>query len=404
MTILPRLLHRRPLSLPTLYVASGVLLFLLPLGIPSPAPITNERDLLIVEYISELIVIISLSGAGLKIDREFGWKSWMSGWRLLMVAMPLSIIALSLMGYWILALAPASAILLGAVLAPTDPVLAEDVQVGPPQEGEEDDVRFGLTLEAGLNDGLAFPFVFLAIAAVGKTALGGWTLEWFAFDFLYRIGMGLVMGYVSGRILSWYFFNYSSVTQDREDQKREGNEGPFIIAAILLVYSLTEFVSGYGFLAVFVSSLVGRRRDFNSEYNLPVYRFVSQMERLLLAAVLIGFGGILTGGVMQYMTAQVWIVAAVFVLIIRPIAGYLSFIGSDLPQTDRIALAFFGVRGIGSLFYLAFALSHADFMQPGLLWAAVSASIVISVVLHGVSVSPVMGYLDRTRPTTTPQT
>jgi NhaP-type Na+/H+ or K+/H+ antiporter len=111
-----------------------------------------------------LYVAAALMGAGLKLDRAFSWRKWGVTWRLLAVTMPLSIAAITLIGGLGLGLSWVAALLLGASLAPTDPVLAADVQVGPPKSGEEDEVRFGLTSEAGLNDGLAFPFVNLAIA------------------------------------------------------------------------------------------------------------------------------------------------------------------------------------------------------------------------------------------------
>jgi NhaP-type Na+/H+ or K+/H+ antiporter len=158
---LPLLLRDLPLSLPILCVAFGFVAFSLP-GVsaavdPLDQPVITER-------VCELVVIIALLGAGLKIDRRVGWRRWATTWRLLAVAMPLSILGIAFLGWWLVELSAAAAVLLGAVLAPTDPVLASDVQVGPPGSGEEDEVRFSLTSEAGLNDGLAFPFVSLAVA------------------------------------------------------------------------------------------------------------------------------------------------------------------------------------------------------------------------------------------------
>jgi NhaP-type Na+/H+ or K+/H+ antiporter len=100
----------------------------------------------------------------------------------------------------------AAALLLAAALAPTDPVLASDVQVGPPGDREEDEVRFTLTSEAGLNDGLAFPFVLLAIAFVQE---GGFTsvAEWFAYAVVWKIAAGIGMGYLIGWVLGWLTFH-----------------------------------------------------------------------------------------------------------------------------------------------------------------------------------------------------
>lgn len=118
-----------------------------------------------IEKVTEVVVLISLVGCGIKLDSPLNWKTWQPTLRLLVIVMPVGIAAMALMGHYIFGLSMAAAILLGAVLAPTDPVLAASIQVGPPNsERQEDVTRFTLTSEAGLNDGLAFPFVYLAIA------------------------------------------------------------------------------------------------------------------------------------------------------------------------------------------------------------------------------------------------
>ena len=166
---LPMALKELPLSLPMFCVAFGFAAFGLSAG-DTPHPLHYPA---VTERLTELVVIVALTSAGLKLDRPLAWRSWILTWRLLGLAMPLSIAGIALVAYWLLGLGPASALLLGAALAPTDPVLAADVQVGPPRSGEEDEVRFTLTAEAGLNDGLAFPFVNLAIALSLNDALAG---------------------------------------------------------------------------------------------------------------------------------------------------------------------------------------------------------------------------------------
>ena len=195
---LERPLKKLPVSLPMLYVALGWAVFALPLGLPRLDPVGIASHTVAAEVLTEFVVIVSLMGAGVAIDRRLSWPGWRQVAGLLAVTMPLSVAAVAWLGWAGLGLAPASAVLLGASLSPTDPVLAGSVQVGPPGEGGRDDVRFNLTAEAGLNDGLAFPFTYLAIAAVGQTAVGGWLAEWAAVDLAWRVVAGVAVGALIG--------------------------------------------------------------------------------------------------------------------------------------------------------------------------------------------------------------
>jgi NhaP-type Na+/H+ or K+/H+ antiporter len=155
-------------------------------------------------------------------------------WRMLAFAMPLSILGIALVGGWLLGLGVAAALLLGAALAPTDPVLAADVQVGPPRSGEEDEVRFTLTAEAGLNDGLAFPFVNLAVAFVAHGELAGpWLAHWAVEDVLWKLAAGGGVGWVVGRVLGWLTFRMPN----RAGLSRTG-EGFVALGITFLAYGL----------------------------------------------------------------------------------------------------------------------------------------------------------------------
>ena len=176
--VLPRLLADRPLSMPIVFLGLGMAVFAVVPDLPDPDPLRYPD---VAARLTEIGVIVALMGAGLKLDRPVGWRSWSSTWRLLAIAMPLTIAATAFLGWWWVGLAPATALLLGSALAPTDPVLAADVQVGEPggHEDGEDEVRFALTSEAGLNDALAFPFVSMAIAmATAGAAPAGWIGGW----------------------------------------------------------------------------------------------------------------------------------------------------------------------------------------------------------------------------------
>ncbi len=385
--VVPRLLAGRPLSFPAVYVGVGFVVFSLPLGLDPPDPL---RDGELTLRLTELVVIVSLMGAGLRIDRLEGWRSWGVTWRLLAIAMPLTIAGVAVLGWWVVGLSPAAALLLGGVLAPTDPVLASDVQVGAPNAGDEDDVRFALTSEAGLNDGLAFPFTNAAIAALGAASLGTWFGSWVLDDVVIKVGVGLAAGYVLGKVLAFGLFRLPKGARIAESA-----EGFTALAATLITYGVTELVHGYGFLAVFVAARVIRRAEIKSDVHDVLHEFAEAIERLLSAALLVLLGGSIVGGVLGPLGFQGIAVGLAVVLVIRPLAGLISLLGHTAPGHERSAIAFFGIRGIGSGFYLAYALEEADFAQAGELWAILVFVVLLSVVLHGVSASPVMARLDR---------
>ncbi|GAB5520728.1 MAG: cation:proton antiporter [Rhodothermales bacterium] len=400
MAALPRLLSRSPLSLPVLYIGFGAAVFALPLGLPLLRPTADLGLAHALEYATELVVIIALAGTGLQIDRRPGWASWKTAWKLLAIAMPLTIAALAVLGIWGLGLSLASAVLLGAVLAPTDPVLANDVQVGPPNEGGEDEVRFGLTTEAGLNDGLAFPFTYLAIALIAATAGGAitdwdWLVEWLAFDVLYRIAVGVAVGVGVGWCISHYVFKVSGEPEAAKKNEKT-HEGLLILAGIALSYGLAELAHGYGFLSVFAAAVAGRGYNPKEEFNTRVYRFTAQTEEALTAFSLVVLGGLLIGA-WQDLTWMSLGVALVFVLVVRPMAGYLASGGCGISNRERWALAFFGVRGVGSLYYLAFAQTRGAFDGLETVWATVLLTVVCSAALHGATASPAMRKLDLQR-------
>ena len=392
--LLPGLLRNRLLSLPIIYVSFGYLVFNLPLELPLINPEDKVFDRQIMEYITEFIVIISLAGTGLKLKRDPGWKTWSTGIYLLGIAMPLTIAAIAVIAWGWIGLAPASAILLGAVLAPTDPVLAANVQVGPPKDDTpEDEVRFGLTLEAGLNDGLAFPFVYLAIALVTAADVSDALITWAWWDFGYRIAMGTLMGYALGRLLVWIFDHFRKRMAARYDTDVEA--GFFVLAATLLTYALTEMVEGYGFLAVFVAAVVsGRQEASDTEAQQASYEAIDQVEQAVLGVFLIAFGGIIATGGLADLTWQGALLGILILVLIRPLSGLLAFLPSRLPFVEKMAISYFGIRGVGSLYYLAYAHNSDSFQEIDAIWSIVNFTVLVSIFLHGLSVKPVLAWVD----------
>lgn len=395
--IIPTLIRNRLVSLPIIYVAFGFAVFQLPLDLPLMNPEDARLDRQLMEYITEFIVIVSLAATGLKLDRRPSLKNWSAGIYLLGIAMPLTIASVAFLGWWWVGLAPASAILLGAVLAPTDPVLAANVQVGPPNDDvPEDDVRFGLTLEAGLNDGLAFPFVYLAIALVGAESVVDAIVTWAWWDFGYRIAMGTIMGVVLGRSMNYIFYKFKERISAVRDTEIES--GFFVLAAVLLTYALTELVEGYGFLAVFVASVASRqgtRDDESRAAEVRNYEAADQVEQAILGIFLIAFGGIIGTGGLNDLTLPGALVGVLLIILIRPLSGLLSFLPSKLPWVEKVAISYFGIRGVGSLYYLAYAHNSEAFPEIDDVWSIVNFTMLVSIFLHGLSVNPFMRWVDR---------
>jgi len=378
-----------PLTLPILCVVVGVVVFSTKILAFNPDPRTWDT---VTERLTELVVVISLMGAGLKLDRRVGWKSWGTTWRLLAIAMPLTIVAVTFLGVAGLGFSLAAAMLLGASMAPTDPVLAADVQVGPPRSGDEDEVRFGLTSEAGLNDALAFPFVHLAIlTAAGGLASGAGLADWFTIKVGWKLLAGAGMGLLCGRAIGFVLFHGA-----RGGLSRMG-DGLVALAATLIAYAATELVHGYGFLAVFICALTIRASERDHDFHQQMHDFSDQIERLLIMLLLVLFGGALANGLLVSLTWTDFAVALIVVLVVRPVAGLIAMVGSDQPMRERLLLAFLGIRGVGSIYYVAYGLNHADFGNSERLWSVVGCIILMSILIHGVTATPLLARLARRR-------
>lgn len=386
--VLPRFLVRSILSLPMVLLACGLVLGWL---MPDALQADPVRHGMLAERLTELAVIVSLMSAGLKIDRPIGWRRWATTWRLLAVTMPLCIAAVALGGAFLLGLPLAAAVLLGAVLAPTDPVLASSVQVGPPGEGDEDETRFALTSEAGLNDGLAFPFVNLSVV-IATTGLAWEGLsEWLLIDGLWKILAGIAVGVLAGWAVAWLVFRFS-----RRDSVADG---AVALALTLVTYGATELVHGYGFLGVFTAALTFRHVERDHEFHKELHDFSEQIEDLLMSVILVLLGAAIVNGLLAPLTWPAVGLGLLFVLAIRPLAGGLGLIGTGIPRQHERAIAMYGIRGVGTFYYLAHALEQGHFAEADgrMLWALSGFIVVVSIVLHGATAPWVMARLPDSR-------
>ena len=377
-------IQRLPLSYSIIYLVVGVLL-----GTQGWGLVQVKPDAQFLERLTEMVVIVSVFGCGLKINRPLKRESWQSTIRLIGLLMPLSILAITAVGYYGLGLGLGGAVLLGAILAPTDPVLASEVQLG--DVSDKDEVRFALTSEGGLNDSLAFPFVYFGIYAFKDPDLNNWFKNWVAIDLLWAIAMGIVMGILVAKAV---------VKIDRVLQKiRKADdlmEDFVALSIIFLTYSLTELVNGYGFLGVFVAGLVVQRSYYGEhEKRIAQLEFTERIEKLLEVTAIVILGTILLFAPMLKYAGQSLVIAGLIFFVIRPLAVWLSMLGSNMAKETTSLMGWFGIRGVGSIYYLTYALGEGLEGEPGeqISWIVYSV-VVLSVVLHGVTAAPLMMWYE----------
>ena len=382
--LFPIMFKRLPISLPMLQVSFGMIMGYYWTTLSFLDPLNNG---FIIEKLTEIVVLVSLVGAGIKIDTPLTWQLWRPTVRLLLITMPIGIFTMAFLGYYAFGLSMGAAILLGAVLAPTDPVLAASIQVGPPNTGSEDATRFTLTSEAGLNDGLAFPFVYLAIKIAeayseGQRFNGEMLWSWFTHDVLWKISAGLVVGILVGKVLAKLIFS-------RHTQGTAISQGYVVIALTLLAYGIAEYVHSYGFIAVFVAAVAFRRSECEHSYHHKLHDFAEQSEGLLMSIVLLAFGMFIGQGLQSgvELTWRVYIVSFTFLLLIRPIGGMIALSGLHMHRTEKYAISALGIRGLGTLYYLSYALNQGFFAKEDQvkLWVVCSIVILVSIFMHGLS-------------------
>lgn len=380
-------IERLPLSYALIYLVVGVLLGSYGMGLVKIRP-----DAEFLQRLSEFVVIVSVFGCGLKMNRPLKLWAWQSTIRLIGLLMPISIFALAVIGHYALGMGWGAAILLGAILAPTDPVLASEVQLGHVED--QDELRFALTSEGGLNDALAFPFVYFGIYAIKDSNWDNWLKSWVGIDLLWAIASGIVMGVVVAKVVVWI---------DYQLQKRRPVDGlmeDFVaLSIILLTYSLTELVNGYGFLAVFVAGFVVQHSYFvKHEKRIGHLEFTEQTEKLLEVTVIIILGTVLLLEPMLKYAGQSLLVAALLFLVIRPLGVWLSTLGSGFPKSTRNLMGWFGIKGLGSIYYLAYALGEGATGEAAeqIAWITYTV-IVLSVIIHGISAYPLMAWYEKVK-------
>ncbi len=376
------LVKRLPVTTPMLYLAVGVAIG--PFGAGLLALDAVSRSALL-EPVTEIAVIVSLFTAGLKLRAPLADPIWRPAVRLATVTLALTVGFVAAAGLFGLGLPLGAAVLLGAILAPTDPVLASDVQVADPDD--RDRLRVTLTGEAGLNDGTAFPFVMLGLGLAGARDLGTALWRWLALDVVWAVGAGLAIGWALGTVVA-------RLAGRLGERRREapGGEEYLALGLMALAYGLALAAHAYGFLAVFAAGLAMRTEAGTAS---EVLAFNEQLERLLEVGLVLLVGAMLGPGALTIDT--LWFVPLLF-LVVRPLSVGLALARARVPANERRLAAWFGIRGIGSLYYLAYASQHGLGVDAADRIADLAlTTIAASVVLHGLSVTPLMRAYERRR-------
>jgi sodium/hydrogen antiporter len=399
--LLPRVSRHRPFALPIVALLFGFVVFAVTLG---PRPFDVFEHMTWINGVTELGLALALMSAGLKIDRRPGLRRWRTTWRIFLVAMPLTIVAAGALAWGLAGFTLAAAVLLAASVVPTDPVLAGDVETRPPEQlaraasdedrphPEEREVRLALTSEAGFSDAMAFPVASLAIliAVAGGDWSNGLT-RWLGWDLAYRTGAAVVIGVLAGRLLASIILRAKRSSAFGELMTGLGSVG-----SALVVYAVAEWAESAGFLAVFIAGVTLRNADPEHRHQVPLREIVEITTRLASTGILVMLGGAVAGGLFTALDARLVIVAVLLIAVVRPAAAMVALLGcTHLHWRERAVISFFGIRGIGSIFYMSLGLTVGVFAQAEKLAALVGLIVVMSVLVHGLLAAPVMRAMHR---------
>ena len=408
------ILKRSTITSAIVYLAVGVLVGPTALNLFHFNPLKQSA---LLESLTEVAVLISLFSAGIKMPVPFSFARWRTPILLATVSMTITVMMIAEFAFYVLGMPWGAGVLLGAIVAPTDPVLATDVQIRHP--GDHDQLRFTLTCEAGMNDGSAFPFVMLGMGMLGMHDLGDFGMGWLLKDVLWATLSGVAIGVAAGAALAHVVWKLRS--KPHEHELMDDFLG---LGLIGVVYSLTVMVNGWGFLAVFFAAVALRqtelklskaaqvafdgsktqqsvRADANACPELEIPQTVSQgslvfkehLERLSEVVMVLLIGGTL------YLDSWTWAavgLALFLFVVVRPVSVIVGLMSTHTTRQIRGLTGWFGVRGIGSLYYLMYAIENG--LPEALSLQLIQMTLIVvtlSILLHGASVKPLMGLFWR---------
>jgi sodium/hydrogen antiporter len=394
--LLGRFLDRLPVSPAMIYLLVGMALGPAAFNAIELHPL---RNLELLETLAEVALLVALFTVGIKLRVPVGDWRWSLPLRLATTSMAVTVLALALVAWAFLGFSFGLALVLGAALAPTDPVLASEVQLRSPEDRET--LRFGLTGEGGLNDGTAYPFVLLGLGLLGAGEGGFNPLRWLAVDVIWSVIGGLGVGFGVGTLLAHGVRSLRARFNDAVIFDEF-----LLLGVIALSYGVALAVHALGFLAVFAAGLALRRADDVHAHSrdpsqkpplTPSMLGVNeQLERIAEVAIVLLVGVMISTG---YWSMTGLAVASLLFFVVRPLAVWAGVAGAPPTRVQTRLLGWFGIRGIGSFYYAIFAVNLGSdqilYAEAEMLLSCVFTVIAASIIVHGISAAPLMAWYQR---------
>jgi NhaP-type Na+/H+ or K+/H+ antiporter len=406
------LIARLPVTGAMIYLAVGFVIGPAGFGLLS---IELPENVHILRIITEIGLIVSLFAIGLHLRAPLDDGLWSGPFRLALPAMLITIAIMTAAGYYGLQLSIGASLLLGAALAPTDPVLANELR--PREAGDEDPLRFSLSGEGGANDGAAYPFALLGVMLCGGAQGDDLGHPWavageLVWGVVAAVAIGCAMGAFTETLVARLRIRYAEAL---------GFEGFLALGLMSACYGLTLMVQGYGFLAVFCAGVALRRREMKATgtstpqealSDVPqgessqaakdpglahaylaesMMAFSVEMERIVELALMLLIGSIVSAYWRDMIGWAPLALSALLFFVARPVAVYAAMAGTGTPWRQRALSAWLGFRGVGTFFYLLFGLEHVHEQVEALLPIGL-AVVVASIFLHGITATPVLHW------------
>jgi NhaP-type Na+/H+ or K+/H+ antiporter len=378
-----------------LYLAAGLAISL-GLGLSGAGHLTPLGDHALLREVCDIALIVSVFGSGLAVERTVDRSSWRLIGLLLVVGIPATIAAIAGFAALTMGLGLGAAAVLGAALAPTDPVLAGDLGLGPPGGPVLGEPRLSLHTEAGANDGLAAPFVVgaLLLARHGGT---GWIGHWVTVGVLLHVAVAVALGALAGS-LAVAVARWLRVRADGE----AGEDGrgahvlarralqAFVIAVPFAVYCACEPLGAYGLVGVFVAGFAFRRGEHDELLHARAHGISESAGRVTECVAVVLLGSLITTRGLGVPGIGGWLIAPVLIVVVRPLLVLVVAVRTPLSLGERLYLGFFGVRGVAAIYYAALIAGSrvlAPHATEVVVWTTLIC-VTVSIFLHGVTAGP----------------